>query len=748
MAAKNKLINPAELKGVERIFQVDRDTILIYTGIHPGDARPFARIGAGYALPAHLLPLVEHVILPETHLWNIGVEDAWLRTVVDGGSGKIHYVGSKERVTQLQRYFDIEAYLKMKEKQAQERAKESGQERKKSESAAPAEIPVEYDVYKAPLGVDNRNKCIITYLATGDYQVAVGSSRVLDSGSYFRSRITLDKEYAMISKALAKFEEPARSGYSFFPFDGEGLLSNLWNFNGALLFAEPVPEYHYRLLEQGINSERVSMAISGSVYQPGFLELLRRSDVTGRIVGVSTPDAERLSLVKRIYNFCQPKIFSEGGALPLARNVSFYESRTRSHAAFVFRPREDAENPVQILFPFLKTKESRAFDFIKGPFDLEFVVVDEIAKMKQDYAGAAVLFARGGLPEKAWNSLHFSEGRYPIVPACEYRLRQVLRIDDIADGVRAALAGTEFETPVLELLSNLGVAEALEDLSGIRDSLYIIRTQPIPRDPVLLMSLGSVLSYIREVVSRKALEDRSVVDLVNKVASRFSLDRLKFGSLAVFPGQLQFDVLMHTGIATVVVAQRAQKAWNVHFQLPPDPETAVAQEKEFRKFLKEQQKIVDKIGTANDRALIDLLEKLFEETLHRGRERLRLYQLLESLTIANPAAKVAPGLPFYMKLPYWMRRVVEMLQVPQLMQWVSENKNRLTGKRAEKPAYLSKAALWIIGAGLILTAAYGAFRWTAGKIGQSISESGGRSAFLQESLNQSAQNGGEEIKKN
>lgn len=709
MAQRNKTINPLELRGTERVFQIDRDTILIYTGLHLQDVRPFSRIGAGFQLPAHLLPYIEHVILPENHLWNTGVEDAWLRAGIDLGAGKLTYVGSKERVTQLNRYFDIEGYIKQKEKEAREKAREKGQDRKKGE--APTELPVKYEVYQAPQrGEDVKNKCLITYLATGDYQVSVGSSKVLDSGSYFRARLGMDREYALMSKVLAKSVQPASKGFGFIPFASEEHCSALWNFNGSLLFNEPVPEYHYRLFEIGIDPDRVSMGISGSVYQPGLIELMRRADVTGRVVGISAPDSEKLGLVKRIFNFAQPKFFSEGGALPLARTVSFFESRTRSHGAFVFRTREDAEHPVQVLFPFLKTKPSRSFDFVKGPYDLEMTVVDDASQLKEEGAAQATLLSRGMIAEKAWKKLSLGQGQYPAVPGCEYQFRQVLSTDEWSDAARAVLAGTEFEAPVLDIIGNIAMAT---DLTAIRDSLYIIRTQRVPRDPVLLLNLSGILNALYRTLSRLTVEDRTVIDLAAKVASRFNASKLRIGDLDAYAGALRFDIIVMNGLYTVLLAHQAAPKFHIQIEYPPSPDSVLEVEKEYRKYLKSQQKIVDKVGTAEDRAAIEMIEKLFEEALFHGRERQRLQHLFEALQLGAVDVNAREGLPFYMKLPYWLRVVVQTLRIPEMVDWFAGLKDRFfAGKRPSVPGtpMQGKAALILLGLGLLLAAGFGLSR--------------------------------------
>ncbi|MCB1166894.1 MAG: hypothetical protein KDK33_12110, partial [Leptospiraceae bacterium] len=150
MATKRDKKLPSEYRGPERAFQFDRDTFLIYTGIHEADIRPFSRIGAGTSVPAGLLPQIENVVVPEENLWNVGLESAWLKESLRAGAGHIRYVGSKERTSQLHRYFSPgdDEISKPKE--------EAGQE------------PVEYSSYQAPeRGVSQKDRCTITYMATG-----------------------------------------------------------------------------------------------------------------------------------------------------------------------------------------------------------------------------------------------------------------------------------------------------------------------------------------------------------------------------------------------------------------------------------------------------------------------------------------------------------------------------------------------------------------------------------------------------
>ncbi|MBW7858913.1 MAG: hypothetical protein H3C43_11625, partial [Leptonema sp. (in: Bacteria)] len=660
----------------------------------------------------------EHVLLPENHLWNIGVEDAWMRSGIELGAGKLTYVGSKERVTQLNRYFDVESYLKERAKAEKAKAKDKGQDRKKADSKS--DLPIEYEVYQAPQrGEDNRHKCVITYMATGDYSVSVGSNRVLDSGSYFRSRLTIDREYSLMNKALAKSEQPMRHGYSFIPFDSEEHSSNLWNFQGSLMFVEPIPEYHYSLFGLGIDPNRVEMAISGSVYHPGIIELMRHADQDKKVVGVSAPDTEKLGLVKRIFNFSQPKMFSEGGALPLARQVSYFESRTKSHAAFVFRAREDAEHPIQVVFPFVNAKKSLSFDFVKGPYDVEIAQINDKNQLKDEFIGQAVFLSRGLLNEKNWNKLKLASNQYPLLSTSEYSFKQVLKTSEWSSQAASVLENTEFAAPVTELLNSISSLSASTDITKIRDSLYMIRTQPIPNDKVLLLNLAAITATIQKIIIGIGLAEENVTigQLAQKVVDRFKASRLKLGDFTEFAGTLKFDIIVHAGLYTIALAKVGVKRLNFALQYPPDADQIVALEKDYRKYLKSQQRVVDKAGSQpNDRAAIELLEKIFEERLFYGKERQRLQQVVEALNLGTIDVNARAGLPFYMKLPYWLRVTVQTLKIPELVEWTKKTKESLLDSSwlatvkswFSKPSdSVSKLALWFIGLIAIIAVGYG-----------------------------------------
>ena len=111
MPQSNSEEQPIEIRGTERVFQIDRDTFVIYTGLHRSDFRPFLRVGSGRSIPAGVLGQIENVILPENDPANAGLEVAWQDATRREASDSIRYVGSKDRVNQLLNFLPSFHYL-------------------------------------------------------------------------------------------------------------------------------------------------------------------------------------------------------------------------------------------------------------------------------------------------------------------------------------------------------------------------------------------------------------------------------------------------------------------------------------------------------------------------------------------------------------------------------------------------------------------------------------------------------------
>lgn len=654
---KPNKINPLELRGNDRVFQIDRDTILIYTGLTLDDFRPFSRIGASHNFPASILQFVENVLLPERHLWNVGLEEMWLRNSIEMGISKIRYVGSKEMLSYLNRYFDLESYF-------------SSHNGKKTEKV---NLPVEYKVYLPPNQRElSKDKSSIVYMHTGEFQVLVGGSRVMDSGNYFRTRLTIDKEYLLIKRMIEKLPtQKAKEGFSFFVFNSN-LFSSLFNFKGELLTINPLPELHFRLFEMHIDPDRINMAITSSPYLPGFVELFRRADVIEKEIAASYPDVEKLTLLKRIYYFSRPKFFSDGSTLPYARYVNYYESKTKSHAALVFRVRDDIEQQMKILIPLFQDKINRNFDYIKAPFDLEFIKINDAKDLQELNFTNFYLISPGSIPDKKWNSLKLKENYFPAIPNVEFTLNQIIDLEEVLDFIQKLFENTIFADLIYELAKKVATFTTTEDLVSIKDELYLIRTQPIPADRVLLYNLAEALKLIYLFANLHQDLPADVNRLFYKVRNRFSHDKVKIEEVYNLTN-VKVNLFVKTGEFVSCFISETEPLWTITLQYPPDPDSAIELEKEYRRYLKEQHKLIDKgLADPKERMVLEFFEKLLEERIFYNEQRLKLQQLVESLksNIESVASEFMPKekkVPFHMKLPYWLRVIVESLRIPQVI---------------------------------------------------------------------------------
>jgi len=657
---KNIKINPLELRGNDRIFQIDRDTILIYTGLHLEDFRPFSRIGAGHDFPVSIVQLVENILLPERHMWNVGLEEMWLRSSIESGISKIKYIGSKEMLSYLNRYFDLESYFSPNGKKAEK-----------------VHLPVEYKIYEPPNQRElNKDKSSIIYMHTGDFQVLVGGSRVMDSGNYFRARLTIDKEYLFLKRIIEKLPKKQNlDGFSFFIFESE-LFSSLFNFKGELLSINPLPEMHFRLFEMQIDPDKINMAITTSPYLPGFVELFRRSDVIEKEIAVSYPDIEKLTLLKRIYYFARPKFFSDGSTLPFARYVNYYESKTKSHSILAFRVRDDIEQQIKILFPLLPEKINRNFDYVKGPFDIEFIKINDKKEILDLNFAQFYIILQGAIQDKKWKSLRLKENYFPGIPNAEYKLNQIVDLEELLDFIQSLFENSVFGDLLYNLAVKVSNFQSIEDLLSIKDELYLIRTQPMPGDKVLLYNLAEALKVIYYFANNYQQLPPDINQLFLKVRKRYSHQKVKLEELYSLNNTIKINLFVKTGEFVGCFISETENLWNITLQYPPDPSAAIESEKEYRKYLKEQHKLIDKgMATQVERMVLEFFEKLLEERIFYNEQRERLQSLLESLkptleTIATSLTPKEKKIPFHMKLPYWLRRIVEALKIPNLVEWI------------------------------------------------------------------------------
>ncbi len=609
-----------ELRGPERSFQLDRDTVIVYTGMHEDDVRPFIRIGAGASAPEGLLKHIENVVLPDADPVNVGLEMFWLHSTLEKGGDMIRYVGSRDQVSRMYSYSGM---------------KEQADDKQKS--------PVEILAYQPPRGNkgDQHDKTLINFYETGNVNVMVDGARALDLDSYRRGVMHLDKEYQLIDKALKKRNRRCEEGHSFLYLDRSKTpgMSLYWNLKGQGLMVNPPRDFHYALFENAVHPDRVSMAISGSPFLPGFVEVLRRRNAMESGVGFFTHDPDKIPDLKKIYSRSRFRVFEDSAVLPYASDTSFFLSRSGSHALFAMRMSPDTERHVQVLFPLGFGKPNRSFQYLKAPHDLVFETIDSKTDLKELPRAYMTLHTQGKIATKAYDKLRLDQGVYPLVGEREYKMFFAEKPAEFFDKFSEAMAETaEYGEPLKELLLlTMGLDFDSEKVTKLLEDLGKLKR---PRDPVVLNNVHEALRFIQLLPRFNDGYDENQARRVANLLKKNRLAHLKNGQWrALRERDLEFHVLFMNSKDSFLLAH-TRKEEVVRLEVPPPAAEMEKNPKGYRKYLNQKARIVNRAYEAPGyNESLDFLDQLYEERLRLVFERNRFKSLLQNLGLGLEPVK-------------------------------------------------------------------------------------------------------------
>ncbi len=645
MSAMKSKGRPLEIRGPERAFQYDRDTIIVYTGMHADDVRPFIRIGAGDTTPSGLVKHIENVILPDQDPVNVGLELYWLHTTLERGGDVIRYVGSKDQVNRLY------SYSGMREQE------EAGVEDTHVQRLAYRPLP-------ATATAAARERCLINFFETGNVNVSVDGARVLDLQARKRAFLNLDREYEMMARALRRRKENCAEGFSFLalPESRTPGVAMFWSFEGHGMLINPPRDFHYRLFEHGIRPDRVNMCVAASAFQPGFTETIRRRHSLGADIAVFALNAEKVSDLKKIYGRAAMRVLEDSRALPPARSTAFFVSRTGSHGLFSLQFEGSATRQVQVVFPISPTsKPNRSFEFMRGPHDVEVGRLESEQDWKGEWGARLVLVDPGAVAADRFARLKLLPGVYPLVPGREYSIVQAAQPAGLVELMLESVTGTEFEDPLREIvLMSLGLDFSADRIEELLRGLAAGRP---PREADVRNNVSEVLRYVESLPQYGQSFDDRLHKSLQRAQARFQPGRTLAGEwLALRERSVRF-VAAVLGSRKTFHLVLATEPDVVRFQMPPGLEELARDPKEYRRTLNRWGKL---IARASDAAGFDdgleFLERLYEERLRLLEERARLRTLLGrlGLELSLPEAKRTPGwLPPALEGPYaWLTSAV------------------------------------------------------------------------------------------
>ena len=611
-------VKKIEISGSERVFRLDRDTFLVYTGLHADDYRPFIRVGAGQSILHGYLGQIEHVLLLDKAPLNIGQEMYWLKSTLDEIQEPVRYVGSRERVSQI---YSITGMPDLDEEERSVQIEPFSPPKKGSEQP--------------------KDRCNIQFFANGNAQAFVGRSKVFDYDAVARSKGTIDDEFRLMQRAQARLNKKggdAESRSFIYPgtsYDPSSMKPFVfWNFHGKGVLVNPPFDYHQALFETGIDVMQADYAVSHATLSPGVSSFLRRKNHEGGSAGLYTSNEERQAMLKKVYQGGKLRVMNDGSALPGIKDVLFFVSRKGNNGAFGFRFTKEGDEACQLVFPIGGAPRSRSFDLMRPPHDVEIITYEDAEEFQEGYANAHLTLALpGAIPEKKFQKKRLDDGLYPLLPGREYILHTALEEKAFVEAFIEAFAGTTLHQFVREfLLMNVGL-----DFSGLallQMQKALLGLEKI-EEPDKLSNLSELLRYTESLPAFQKSYDKEHVKLHKKLRKKFRLRRLRFSdwqSLAERPVSCHLYLLK--GKLSFLLVKPASSPEPIRLQCPPDMESLEEDPKGFRKFLTRQRRVLDRVDEAPGYSeCLDFVEGLYEKRLEILEDRRRLRRLFADLGI-------------------------------------------------------------------------------------------------------------------
>ncbi len=631
---KKRAVNIKELRPSDRIFQLDRDTFLIYVGLHEDDSRPFVRVGGGTSIPEGALPHIDNVILTEKEMCNVGEEIALLRAAKrKGQKQKTRYIGSKAIVNQL--YKITEAVYA-----ADVSAKKSSIKRQDILDVGMLEM----NLFGPPAKNIGKKRVTVNLMKDGNFVILVGTSRVFASSAIHKGKVDWGREYDMIVEALSKqhlFLE-RDDKHSFAWLDDESLDNKsrscpfiYWNHCGSGAVVNPPHDYHYRLFEQRVNPKHVQAFLSYSGEDTGFIQGLHHKSVRSQSAMLYTANEQLGLSLKKMYPQAQVSYLVDGELVPNMPETNFFTSRTKSHAVFGWRLKPNSDRATQILFPLGGGYPSRAFNMIRSPHDVEIQIINE----RQDLASSVahlVLQIPVKYPMVLFALQRLRNGRYPLVPRKEYVCHQAVDSNDLIDSVLEPFS----DLPYQDFLNNFLKLHCHKDANPVilTKALKKLSKLKVPvTDFILRHNIYNYLQFIKSLPAyashyQSGTNRRIMKWLCWKFSPVFTSYKtwLKLAKMPV-----EFHLIIIGGKQTLLlVKKKSEQTHQINLnevKVPPPLDVLERDPRDYAYQLRLWERQVDRSGAEEFRSTIELLEKLYKEKLRILDERKRFKNFTQAL---------------------------------------------------------------------------------------------------------------------
>ncbi len=615
----------------ERVFQLDRDTFLIYVGLHADDNTPFIRIGSGDVGPDAIMGLIKHVIIPEKDPINVGQEMEWVRANTQLGNDKFSYIGLDEHIRSI---------YKFAEHKFQKNTKSSFFKK------VQPNVPIEIQPFGPPT-LPTKDHVIVNKLEEGNFTILVERARVFDYKNIQKGQIHYDREYTMITDVLSRYPcRLARKDSRSFIWLGAqysetpNLPSIYWNLKGSGVLLNPSLNYHQALFREKINPAKAKIFLSYNGQTPGFTEAIKNKHTRKEEMGLYLFNEDILNQYKHLYPNAHLHLMADGVNVPLSKEHSFYASKTHSHAAFSWLLKEGNDQISQIIFPFGETKSKRVFNVIRPPHDIEIQVVNHSRELKNTFAHLSLQIP-GAISKFSFERLRLSDYRYPLVATREYIFHEGLDARELSQSVLIALHGCMgFDLFRKYLLSHFGqemdagkISQFLKELGTLKISL---------KDFIFRNNVYNLFRFIENLPNFQFYN--------KKQRLQFRILKLKYHPfqttyktwLSLEEAPVEFHIVLVGGNKVYLFTKHIAPQV-LECELPPSIDFLEANPKYYPALLRSSSKALERYAGEDQKAyksILDMMIKVYEDRLRILSERTRLFDFIMSLGLGNPVQSI------------------------------------------------------------------------------------------------------------
>ena len=462
---KVKLFSDTELmdmRGNERVFQLDSDFFLIYTGTSRQSLLPFLRVGSAIQVYPEWSQWIGHVVLSEEDPVNIGREIAWMRQGVASGAASVKYVGSKKRLDQL---YNITGMSELEDKNIP--------------------VPMTAVAYGRISEEDSQRRHVYAVQKEDSFTIEIDSKPIFDfADRKNRNPWSVLTECTMLSEVLSKY--PFRKGQeesniSFVWLAPETNVATshkepivsptlYWNCHGKGFLFEPKAGYHRDLFQASIDPMNVYGVSAVDGRTAGINETLLLAHRNQSEMLLDIPDEQQFALLKKFFHGANLRLMSSGVAIPFARQVFLSKSRRRNYSAMSWRYHANSDHFVNVFFPSRKFKGKKNIENIRPPFDVELQRIDNHEDIQEVGSNLCLQFA-GEMDVDTFRLQRLKDRAYPLIPNTEYIFHQAEKYEALSESYMQCFANTSYSNALTKILHFHSLEEQEAGATYIVESL-------------------------------------------------------------------------------------------------------------------------------------------------------------------------------------------------------------------------------------------------------------------------------------